>query len=339
MKKWLLIIFLCITVAAGYTLWQILIRPLNPPDKGYFYVPTNTKMPDLKSSLLNQQIVKNSFFLNQVIKYGKFKNPRAGRYKISHSMSLMDLIKDLKRGNQTSIKLVITKLRTKEDLAGKIGRQFEADSLQVIHFLLNNDSLKKYETDTNTVMTLIIPNTYELYWNGSFSRILNRLKVEHDKFWTNERKEKATAHGLTIGEVYTMASIVEEETNILSDKPLIASVYINRLKKGMKLEADPTVKYASRNFGLTRILHGHLKFPSPYNTYYKAGLPPGPICTPSQQTIDAVLNAPQTKYLFFVAKPDFSGYSNFAINYEEHKRFAKSYRQALDSLIISKQRQ
>ena len=137
-------------------------------------------------------------------------------------------------------------------------------------------------------------------------------------------------------EVYTIASIVEEETNKQSDKGLIASVYMNRIKKGMKLEADPTVKYAMRNFGLKRILHGHLDYPSLYNTYQHTGLPPGPICTPSITTIDAVLDAPQTNYIFFVAKPEFNGYSNFAATYQEHLVFANAYRRALDSLILSR---
>ncbi len=141
---------------------------------------------------------------------------------------------------------------------------------------------------------------------------------------------------MTPVQVYTMASIVEEETNMPEDKGLVASVYMNRINKGMRLEADPTVKYAMRDFGLKRILHGHLAYPSDYNTYQHTGLPPGPICTPSTNTIDAVLNAPSTSYLFFVAKPDFRGYSNFASSYPEHLIFAKAYQHALDSLILSK---
>jgi len=133
-----------------------------------------------------------------------------------------------------------------------------------------------------------------------------------------------------------MASIVEEETNKEADKGKIASVYMNRMATGMKLQADPTVKFALKNFALTRILHGHLAYPSPYNTYQNTGLPPGPICTPSVKTIDAVLNAPKTNYTYFVAKPDFNGYSNFATTYEEHLVYAKAYQQALDSLVAAK---
>lgn len=337
MKKLLAAIAIIISITGGYAVWQVFFRPVNPPEGNYFFIHTGTEIQHVKQSLLEQNIVPNSFFLNRVIKYGKFTVAKPGRYKITGSMPLIELIKMLKRGDQAPVRLIITKLRTKEDLAGKIGRQFECDSLQAIQYLLNNDSLKRFNTDTNTIMTLVIPNTYELYWNGNFEHIISRLKKEHDKFWNFERKEKAAAHGLSTGEVYTLASIVEEETNKTADKGLIASVYLNRIKKGMKLQADPTVKYASRNFALTRILSGHLLYPSPYNTYYRTGLPPGPICTPSQQTLDAVLNSPETNYLFFVAKPNFSGYSNFAVNYEEHKKFARAYQKALDSLIRSRQ--
>jgi UPF0755 protein len=138
---------------------------------------------------------------------------------------------------------------------------------------------------------------------------------------------------LTPVQVYSMASIVEEETNKEEDKGLIASVYMNRMNSGMKLQADPTVKFAMKDFGLKRILLKHLTYDSPFNTYQNAGLPPGPICTPSVKTIDAVLNAPQTTYIYFVAKPDFNGYSNFASTYAEHMVFAKAYQNALDSLI------
>jgi UPF0755 protein len=221
----------------------------------------------------------------------------------------------------------------------KSGQQFECDSLSVINFLTSNDSLKGYGLDSLTAMTAVIPNTYLIYWNTSFRKIFGKLKDEEERFWNTQRKQKAAAKDLSPSEVYAMASIVEEETNKLKDKGLIASVYINRIKKGMKLEADPTVKYAMRDFGLKRIMYGHLNYPSPYNTYQNKGLPPGPICTPSSETIDAVLDAPNTDYIFFVAKPDFNGYSNFAATYEEHLQFAKAYQQALDELIRKKQTQ
>src|SRR5262249_8399368 len=158
----------------------------------------------------------------------------------------------------------------------------------------NNDSLAAYKLDSNTVMTAIIPNTYNIYWNTSFNKIFRKLYTEQEKFWTPERVKKAQALNLTPQQAYTLASIVEEETNKPEDKGKRASVYLNRMETGMKLGADPTVKFAMKDFGLKRIYNKHLSFPSPYNTYLYAGLPPGPICTPSVNTIDAVLNAPAT---------------------------------------------
>ncbi|MBL0144431.1 MAG: endolytic transglycosylase MltG [Chitinophagaceae bacterium] len=169
--------------------------------------------------------------------------------------------------------------------------------------------------------------------DSSVSKIFKKLYVEQEKFWTSERKQKAHGLNLSPRQVYTLASIVDEETNNEADKGKVASVYLNRLETGMKLEADPTVKFAMRDFGLKRILTKHLSYPSAYNTYQHTGLPPGPICTPSGKTIDAVLNAPQTNYIFFVAQPNFSGLSNFASNYQEHLGYAKIYQVWIDSLL------
>lgn len=241
----------------------------------------------------------------------------------------------LKGGDQSPVRLVINKLRTREDFAKKISENFEADSITVIRFITSNDSLSQWQLDSNTALTAVIPNTYEFLWNTPFKKIFSRLNSEQEKFWTPVRKRKAAFKNLTTTEAYTLASIVEEETNQQEDKGFIASVYMNRIKKGMKLEADPTVKYAMRNFGLKRILHGHLSYPSPYNTYRQKGLPPGPISIPSSLTIDAVLDAPETDYIFFVAKPDFKGHSNFSATYQEHLIFAKAYQRALDSLIMT----
>ncbi len=214
---------------------------------------------------------------------------------------------------------------------------FEPDSVTISKFINNPDSLSKYNLDTNTILTAIIPNTYTFVWNTTMPRIFSRLFAEKQKFWNTQRVAAATALGLSEQQVYILSSIVEEETNKQEDKGKIASVYLNRLHSGMKLGADPTVKFALRDFGLKRIFFKHISYPSPYNTYLNAGLPPGPICTPSIKTIDDVLNAPSTNYLYFVAKPDFSGYSNFATSYDEHKKNAKAYQQALDSIILLKQ--
>ena len=337
MKKTVGFIVLAIALIAGYFIWEVFITKIRVPEKKYLLISTGSDYEAVKKQLTDQQIIKPGFIFNQLARRLDYPNHiKPGRYLVKDGTSMWTLLRTLKAGQQTAVRLVINKIRTKEDLASKIGQQFEADSVEAIRFLLSNDSLKPYGLDTNTVMTAIIPNSYLFWWNGSFKRIFDRLKSQHDLFWEGSRTAKAQKLGLSSAEVYTIASIVEEETNKAEDKGKIASVYLNRIKKGMKLEADPTVKYAMRNFGLKRILYGHLNYPSPYNTYYRSGIPPGPICTASISSIDAVLDAPETDYLFFVAKPDFNGYSNFASNYADHLRYAKAYQLALDSLIIRK---
>lgn len=337
MKKKLLILFLLFLVAGLYISWKVFGPTITAPENKYFYIRTGATYDEVKKNLRDQRILPGTFFFDLIAKRVNYnKNIKAGRYEIRTGSNLINLVRMLKAGRQSPVRLVINKIRTKEDLAGKIGQQFEIDSSEVIHFITNNDSLSKYHLDTNTVLTAIIPNTYLYWWNVSFKNMFTRFTDQKEKFWSAKRSQKAAALNLTTEQVYTMASIVEEETIKQDDKGLIASVYMNRLKKGMKLEADPTVKYAMRDFGIKRILHGHLAYSSLYNTYQHTGLPPGPICTPSINTIDAVLDAPKTNYIFFVAKPDFNGYSNFAETYQEHLLFAKAYQRALDSLMISR---
>jgi UPF0755 protein len=337
MKKIALYILVLVLAVAAWLGWQVFGPTVNAPEGQYLYIKTGADYNQVMSQLQEEKIIKGTRvfeFLADRVHYSE--HVKAGRYYIKDGMSIYNLLHMLKGGRQTPVKLVINKLRTKEDLAQKIGLHFECDSLQVIQFLNSNDSLQSFQLDSHTVMTAVIPNTYLLNWNGSFKKLFTRLHSEHKKFWNETRLQKAADKNMRPSQVYSMASIVEEETNKKSDKGLIASVYINRIKQGMKLDADPTVKYAMRNFGLKRILFGHLQYPSVYNTYQQKGLPPGPICTPSIETIDAVLNAPETNYIFFVAKPDFNGYSNFAATYDEHLLYAKQYRDALDELIRNK---
>lgn len=339
-RKVILFIILIIGVIIAWCGWQVFGPTISNPQKHFLYIKTGSSYQAVKDSLLTNKMIKNPFWFDQVSKYADYpQKVKAGKYKVSNDMSLYHLVKMLRSGRQSPVNLVITKLRTKEDFAKKISDNFEIDSSSVMDFLNNNELLSHYDVDTNTVMTDVIPNTYTYTWNTPMKNIFKKLYAENQKFWNDDRKEKANRLNLTPTQVYTLASIVEEETNKNEDKGKIASVYINRLKKGMKLAADPTVKFAMQNFGLKRIYHKHLEFPSPYNTYLNSGLPPGPICTPSIKTIDAVLNSPQTDYLFFVARPDFSGLSNFATNYQQHQVYAKAYQQALDSLIKSKQKE
>jgi UPF0755 protein len=337
-KKIILYFLLLLVFGIAFCAWNIFGPVANNPKKKFLYIKTGANYQQVKDSLLANKIIKGSFWFDKIAGYIDYpQKVKAGKFKIPDGMSLYHLLKMLYNGKQVPVNLVITKLRTKEDLAKKISENFESDSLTVINFLNNADSLKQFNVDTNTVMTDVIPNTYTYTWNTPVKKIFSKLYLEEQKFWNKKRLEKSQQHDLSPKQVYILASIVEEETNKQDDKGKIASVYINRLRKGMRLAADPTVKFALKDFGLKRIYHKHLATVSPYNTYLNAGLPPGPICTPSIKTIDAVLDSPETNYLFFVARSDFSGYSDFASDYKQHQVNAKAYQQALDSLIKSKQ--
>ena len=334
MKRIIVIVFILLALIGAFIAYAVFGSGTRfGEDKKAVYIKTGSNFTDVMNQLNDQQVLQHPTIFSFVAKKLHYdKNIKPGKYVFKNGESIYAMIRTLKNGVQTPVNLVINKLRTKEDLAKKIADNFECDSLSVIQFLYNRDSLAKYNLDTNTVMTAIIPNTYNILWNTTVPKIFRKLYYEQEKFWNTSRKEKAAAINLTTAKVYTLASIIEEETNKEEDKGKIASVYLNRLETGMKLGADPTVKYAMRDFGLKRIYQKHLTYSSPYNTYQNTGLPPGPICTPSSKTIDAVLNAPATSYLYFVAKPDLNGYSNFATTYEEHMQFAKAYQQVLDSI-------
>lgn len=290
-------------------------------------------------ALEDQGILKNSrlFSLTGSV-LGLWSKIKPGKYEIHRGASLLRIARLLKNGRQATVNLVITGVRTKENFARLIARNFAMDSTAVMAFLNSPDSLKPYGVDTSTVFTMILPDTYAFYWNASLGRIFQKLSEENQQFWHNsDRLAKAEKIGLSPAQVYTLASIVEEETNYESDKYKIASVYLNRLHKNMPLQACPTIKYAMHDFTLTRIYDKYLSNPSPYNTYRHKGLPPGPICIPAKKTIDIVLNAPATDYLFFVAKSDFSGYHHFSSDYKEHSKYAKEYQQALDIYMARKQ--
>ena len=267
---------------------------------------------------------------------GYWKHVRPGRYTVEKGSSLLHVFRTLRNGRQTPLNLVIRKFRTREDLAGYIGRQMETYSSSLLTFFNSNDSTRVFGLDTNNIVTIVIPNTYEMYWTTPAHKLIRRFYDERNKFWNAERVSKLKKIGLTSEEAYILASIVEEETNKNDEKPTVASVYLNRLKKGMTLSADPTIKFALRDFKLKRVTIPHIRAAasSPYSTYGRKGLPPGPICTPSVRTIDAVLDAKSTDYLFFCARADFSGYHSFATNEEQHFRNARAYQRALDSLRI-----
>jgi UPF0755 protein len=339
MRRILTLTLILLLAALAFLGWLILgpATSFSQKNKSLFVYTGKTDRNAVLQTLYSGAYIKHPRIFDWLAReMGVWDKLKPGRYELEEGQSLFSLAKDLKNGKQTPIKLVLNKVRTKEDLAGVLGRFFECDSTQAISLLNNPDSVAQYGLDTNTIMCILIPNTYQIYWNTPPNHILHVFYVEQQRFWTTERKLKAQSLGLTPTQVYILASIVEEETNKDADKPLIASTYLNRLAKGMRLSADPTVKFAERNFEAKRIYDKDTRYASPYNTYLNKGLPPGPICTPSIKTLDATLSAPQTDYLFFVAKADFSGYSTFTSDYASHMKNAKAYQTALDSLLAHK---
>jgi UPF0755 protein len=306
----------------------------------FLYIHTGrVSKNEVMKSIRDENLLSNPASFDMIAtQMDVWQSLRPGRYEIEKGNSLFDVARMLRNGKQSPVNLVITKVRTKENLASLIGKKFETDSAQVIAFLNSNDTLKQFELDTNTVMTAVFPNTYTYLWTTSSSGIFKKLFAEYKKVWNEERRRKADSLGLTPATAYILASIIEEETNNNREKGLIASVYLNRMTRNMNLGADPTVKFALRNFALKRIYEKHLAVESPYNTYRVKGLPPGPICTPSLATLDQVLNAPKTDYLFFVAKKDFSEGHVFTSNYQEHLKYAREYQQALNMQEQQKQK-
>lgn len=258
---------------------------------------------------------------------------KPGKYEIQKNQNLFQTIRMFRNNRQFPINLVITKLRTPDQLAGLVGRKFECDSLQFIEYISGSDITKTYHIKNNELFFITHPNTYTFFWSVSPKEILKKIYSYHNQFWNNSRLTKARELGLSPQEITTLASIVDEETLVLEEKSVIAGVYINRLNKGMPLGADPTIKFAVGDFKLKRILLKHINetAKSPYNTYTNKGLPPGPICTPMEETIDAVLNAAKHNYLFFCAAPGFSGKHLFATNDKEHLQNANAYQRWLNT--------
>ncbi|MBK5196192.1 MAG: endolytic transglycosylase MltG, partial [Proteiniphilum sp.] len=244
--------------------------------------------------------------------------------------TMPDAIRLLRSGNQTPVRLTFNNVRTRENVAGRISEQLMLDSLTLLNALNDPSLAEELEFNEHTFISMFIPNTYEVYWDTSAESLLNRLKKEYERFWNEDRRNRAEKIGLTPLQVSVLASIVEEEATYVDEYPVVAGLYLNRLKKGMRLEADPTVKFAVGDFTLRRILFRHLEVESPYNTYKNTGLPPGPIRIASIQAIDGTLSPEQHKYLFMCAKDDLSGRHNFSVTHAEHARNARAYQRALN---------
>ncbi|MFM2388341.1 MAG: endolytic transglycosylase MltG [Bacteroidota bacterium] len=308
-------------------------------EKQFLYIPTGSNFEQLKQLLQKGDFLKDlSSFESLASKMGYANKVKPGRYEVQPGMSNWTLIRMLRSGNQKPVKLVINKYRLERDLAGKIGRTLEADSNEVLKLMNDNVYLKQFGLDSNTSIAAFMPNTYEFYWNTPAAKVFEKIAENYKKYWTSARVVQAKAQNLTPAQAVTLASIVEEETNNVKEKPTVASVYLNRLRKGIKLDADPTCKFAVGDFSIKRVLTKHTQYASPYNTYLNAGLPPGPICTPSESSIEAVLNPASTNYLFFCAHENMKQEHKFAETYAEHQQNAERYQAALTEYLKNKKK-
>jgi UPF0755 protein len=331
MKKQTIIILSIVAVIlisgiiCGFSLLNKKVR--NNESVSLYIYPSENYEKVLEKLEKNGVIEKNERAFSIFSKVKKLENNiKSGHYVIEPKTSQVDLVRTLANGLQTPVKLVINKVRLKQDFAKKIANQL---------MLSENDILLAIDNRENSqnLFDNIVCNTYEVYWNISAEKLLERLEKEANKWWENQSNQLEKI-GLSRHEVVVLASIVEEETNKNEEKPTIAGVYINRLKKDMLLQADPTVKYAVGDFTIKRVMYKHLQTESPYNTYLNKGLPPTAICLPNVSSLKAVLNYQKHNYMFFCAKEDFSGYHNFATTPNEHYRNAERYKNALNKLGI-----
>ena len=335
-KKPVFIVLVILTCLGGASAWELYSIIYGPnvglsKDKVYFYIPTGSTFQDVSNALVKQGFIHSQTTFDWVSEQKKYKlNIRPGRYRLKNGMSNNELVNLLRAGLQEPVMVTFNNVRLREELAGKIGKLIEADSTAIINLLNNNSFVATYGFNTSTFLTLFLPNTYEFWWNTSAEGFVERMATEYKNYWTAERRQKAKRLGLSQSEVSILASIVQKETNKNDEKPTVAGVYLNRLKKGMLLQADPTLVYANRDFGARRVLNKHKIIDSPYNTYKYKGLPPGPICLPSINSIDAVLDAQSHNYLYFCAKADNSGYHSFASNYADHLKNAREFQRELN---------
>lgn len=287
----------------------------------------NKSIEDIPDSLFKHK----KQFLASIKSLGDTSKWKPGKYKISPEMSDFEILKLLESGKKESVKITLLYARSPEVLAGRIAKKIEADSASIMQYMLDADYLKALGTNPPNAISLFIPNTYELYWDTDAQELIQRMKKEYDKFWNEERLSKAEAIGLTKEEVYILGSIVQSEQSKLEREwPIIARLYLNRLKIKMPLQSDPTVLFAKKDFKANRVYKSDLKFDSPYNTYIYSGLPPGPICMVQPGVIDAVLNPDTNAYLFMCASDKLDGTHNFAIKWADHDRNAAAYHRALN---------
>lgn len=336
-KKLLLFVSILFIVVGALVAWNVkqMISGSSIIHNYVLFVPSDGIYTGVIDSLSSCDCLKDMDQFQQVAEWKKYPDlVKPGRYELTEGMSNEEVINKLRIGEQNSVTITFNNVRTIDQLAGKISIYLEEDSAAFSRVLTNDQIVRKYGFTKAQFPAMFVPNSYQFNWNTSPIDFVGRMAKEFKRFWTEERLSKAKRLNLSQSEVVTLASIVEEETKKNDEKQKVAGVYINRLRRGMPLQADPTLKFALGDFTVKRILNEDKRIDSPYNTYRYKGLPPGPIRIPEISSIDAVLNYTQHKYLYFCAKEDFSGYHNFATNHRDHIRNAQKYRNALNNRKI-----
>jgi UPF0755 protein len=305
-------------------------------DKAYLLkIPSNSVYKNVVNQLYEERVINDAVsfsFVAKILGYQEAVKP--GLYQIEPKMNNLQLVRMLRSGQQTPVRVTFNTVRTQEELAEKISVNLEVSKEQFLELLQDSVYIRKFGFEEETVMSLFIPNTYEFWWDTSAEELFDRMHKEYQSFWTEARSQKAQDLGLSKEEVSTLASIVQAESQKSDERPRIAGVYLNRLRIGMPLQADPTLVFAAGDFTIKRLTAKQMAIDSPYNTYKYAGLPPGPINLPDINSLDAVLNFEKHSYLYFCAKEDFSGYHSFAVGYDEHLSNARRYQRALNAANI-----
>lgn len=336
MKKVLLLFLLLVVIGgAAVVYWAAFMPNVNPAFKGGIKIPTGSTYEDVLRILEDKKVLKSTESFDVISKMKKYPGKiKPGYYTFSKNLNNRQIVNILRAGLQTPVELVIYNVRTKEDFSGLVGRTLELDSNELLAKLNSKEFCKEFGLDTATILTHFITDNYELYWNTSLDNFIGKMNDTYEDFWNDARRAEAKRWGLTPSEATTLASIVEKEVIFDKEMPTVAGVYLNRIKKGMPLQADPTLVFALHDFTARRVTSYHKDFDSPYNTYMYAGLPPGPVCMPRKKSIDAVLNAEEHNFLYFCANPDMSGYSIFSATYEEQQKIAAQYRKKLNAMNI-----
>lgn len=318
-------------VVGTYT-YNVLFKDNVTADKIVVTVPKNATMAQLTDSLTAKNAIQNLTSFKLTCRLMRFKTPRMGHYELTSGMSNIDLVRMLRRGQHYGVNFTFNNLRTKKQFIEKVDHRFFFNPEDLERLLSDSSYLAQYGFNTETCIAAFIPDSYEFFYDITAEEFFEKMLTYYHRFWNDERLETAESIGLTPVEVAVLASIVEEENYKASEKAIIAGLYMNRLQKGMLLQADPTVKFAAGDPSLKRILNEHTRIDSPYNTYLYPGLPPAPIRIPAASTMDSVLHYTHHNYLYMCAKSDLSGFHDFATSLSQHQRNAAAYHRAIRSI-------